>query len=336
MCVLLFFARAWYSVKGLTRSDWQLERAIVTVERQRHEKLPREALEEEEDGSHGGIHVMRTSDKKEERMLALADHKTIASLQSLLVSRASLVRHSTCIRPTAMATASSCLLASQTAIDNAYTSPSDSDLATESSRNLVAAVVGTLMAQATRDCRASKRNACIWGAESKKMLRLLYWIARRESHHDSEDRAAQVPSLAAPRLALLRPLTLQWLRGATDKTRQLTACYVLFELLQLHRHAIRSGTEPQSSILGSGDAVKFIRALSQVVDHGAVTVKSTSLGEHSGLLCGLTHMCTCRQREEADGAWSRGARDASYGVLRRCDPLDAIGSARGRVRCRKP
>jgi hypothetical protein len=171
----------------------------------------------------------------------------------------------------------------------------------------VAAVAATLMAQSTRDCRASKRNACIWGTESRKILRLLYWIARREARYDRENGVTQGPTLAAPRLALLHPLTLQWLRGATDKTRQLTACFVLFELLQLHRHAIRSGTEAQLSLLGSGDAVEFIRALSQIVDQGAVTVKSTSLVERSGLLYDLTHTCTCRQREEAHGTWSGGS-----------------------------
>jgi hypothetical protein len=87
-----------------------LERAIDAVERQQHEKLLREAMAEDEGGRYGGIHVVQASAKKEERVLALADHKTIANLQSLLVSCVSLVRHSACIRLTPMVITSSCLL----------------------------------------------------------------------------------------------------------------------------------------------------------------------------------------------------------------------------------
>lgn len=96
---------------------------------------------------------------------------------------------------------------------------------------------------------------------------MLYWATAKEAQHC-------VARGNTERL-YLQSLILAWL-SESDKNRRLTACLVLFELIQLHRHSIRAGKATATQLLESGHAANMVAALRRILDTGSVAVKGAN------------------------------------------------------------
>lgn len=170
---------------------------------------------------------------------------------------------------------------------------SDHDIVMD--RNLVVTVSSTLMMQSTHKCRSTKDNSCVWSQESRKFHALLYWIACLETNPITKPSSTDDDDLAQ---YFFLQLLLQWLEDAADKSRQLIACFTLFELLQLRRSSFRSSTRQSSMpLLSRTLAISFTRALQTIIDQGYVATDSKLL-----LLHALKHKLSANRLPNADSA----------------------------------
>ncbi|TYZ56986.1 hypothetical protein PybrP1_006700 [[Pythium] brassicae (nom. inval.)] len=146
-----------------------------------------------------GIEVLGARTQPGGRLLTLADHKRIAGLRLVL-----------------------------DAVVNATRQAGDVD--DIASRNLLAALTSALVARLVQNCSATKENCCVWNAEARKLLVLLDWMATaaRWSPREREDGGASHSSV-------LELLLTRVTRASADKSEQLAAALVVFELVQLHR-----------------------------------------------------------------------------------------------------
>lgn len=127
-----------------------------------------------------------------------------------------------------------------------------------------------------RHCKATRDICCVWTTEAPKLLALLYWLARRDhvSEHDDADGTSSNTLLAL----LLKQVTPS---DRSDKSEQLAAALVLFELVEMHRkHALGADLSAQTSSslsLLAETAPAFIHALVQVARQGSVVAAESKL-----------------------------------------------------------
>ncbi|GMF10545.1 unnamed protein product [Phytophthora lilii] len=188
------------------------------------------------------------------RVLSLSDHKRIARLQAAL-----------------------------TAVAKAYDAGAvvERAEAKDPNRNLICAVAGAAMMQATRDCTSSRTNCCIWAPQAEKLHVLLEWMMKRE----------------AKACDYVRQLLLQWIELSAEKQKQLAASLSLFELLQRRRRNLMNIIGEKGSLSMMADRVgAYMDALRAIVKRGitqvadSCRVKPSKLGlialETLGMLCG--------------------------------------------------
>uniref|UniRef100_K3WQ74 Uncharacterized protein n=1 Tax=Globisporangium ultimum (strain ATCC 200006 / CBS 805.95 / DAOM BR144) TaxID=431595 RepID=K3WQ74_GLOUD len=166
-------------------------------------------------GAAGGANVMVMAEpngsqsKAEEPLLTLTDHKRIANLQLVLDAIAS-------------------------AADRVGSSHLKHDQ-DDPFRNLIATLTSAFLTQVMSNCSASKKNWCMWNIEARKYLALLYWMATYTRASASSLQSANNAVESGP---VVVETLVTWLTSPNDKSKQLTAVLVLFELVQLHRQQL--------------------------------------------------------------------------------------------------